>query len=102
MRALTIGSMFFALVALAAGGKVELTVGTQKVITEPSVARIAINDPAIVDVKTIGNNQLLVIGLAPGKTTIEIWKSSGNHVSYVVTVLRDAPAVADAGVKTVP
>ncbi|MBS1153661.1 MAG: outer rane secretin family protein, partial [Myxococcaceae bacterium] len=44
------------------GGNISLGVGTQKVITVPGIQRVAVGDSAIADVKTIGNNQLLVIG----------------------------------------
>ncbi|MFT3835765.1 MAG: pilus assembly protein N-terminal domain-containing protein [Myxococcaceae bacterium] len=73
------------------GGTIALGVGTQKVITVPGIQRVAIGDSAIADVKTIGNNQLLVIGQGEGKTTLLIWKSSGQRVSYLITVRKQDP-----------
>ena len=73
------------------GSTISLGVGTQKVITVPNISRIAVGDPSIADVKTIGNSQILIIGAGEGKTTLLIWKSSGQRVSYLVTVRKQDP-----------
>ncbi|MBL9037701.1 MAG: pilus assembly protein N-terminal domain-containing protein [Archangium sp.] len=73
------------------GGTISLGVGTQKVITVPGIQRVAVGDAAVADVKTIGNNQLLIIGSAEGKTTLLLWKTSGQRVSYLVSVRRQDP-----------
>ncbi len=70
---------------------INLGVGTQKVMTVPGTTRIALGDPSIAEVKVIGNNQILVIGQAEGKTTLLVWKSSGQRVSYLVTVRKQDP-----------
>ena len=88
-----------ALLALFAAGSaraqesstINLGVGTQKVMTVPGTTRIALGDPSIAEVKVIGNNQILVIGQAEGKTTLLVWKSSGQRVSYLVTVRKQDP-----------
>ncbi len=68
------------------GGNIAIGVGAQKVLTVPGIQRVAIGDPAIADVKTIGNNQLLIIGSAEGKTTLLIWKTDGRRTSYNISV----------------
>jgi pilus assembly protein CpaC len=73
------------------GGNIALGVGTQKVITVPGIQRVAIGDANVADVKTIGNNQLLIIGTSEGKTTLLIWKTSGQRISYLVSVRRQDP-----------
>ncbi len=73
------------------GGNIALGVGTQKVITVPGIQRVAVGDASVADVKTIGNNQLLIIGSAEGKTTLLIWKTSGQRVSYLVAVRKQDP-----------
>lgn len=78
-------------VAAQEGGSINIGVGAQKVITVPGIQRVAIGDSAVADVKTIGNNQLLVIGSAEGKTTLLIWKTSGQRISYQVSVKREDP-----------
>jgi len=74
------------------GTQLSLGVGTQKVVNVPGITRIAVGDPAIADVKTIGNNQILVIGAGEGKTTLLVWKSSGQRVSYLVSVRKQDPS----------
>ncbi len=73
------------------GGSISLGVGTQRVLTIPGIQRVAVGDPAIADVKTIGNNQLLVIGSSEGKTTLLIWKGSGQRINYLVSVRKQDP-----------
>jgi len=74
------------------GTQLSLGVGTQKVVSVPGITRIAVGDPAIADVKTIGNNQILVIGAGEGKTTLLVWKSSGQRVSFLVSVRKQDPS----------
>ncbi|AKQ66993.1 Type II/IV secretion system secretin RcpA/CpaC, associated with Flp pilus assembly [Myxococcus hansupus] len=88
-----------ALIAMVAGGNalaqdnttVSLGVGSQKVITIPGLSRVALGDPSIADVKTLGSGQLLITGQAEGKTTLLVWKSSGQRVSYLVAVRKQDP-----------
>ncbi|MGZ3460541.1 MAG: type II and III secretion system protein family protein [Archangium sp.] len=68
-----------------------LGVGTQKVLSVPGTTRIAVGDPSIIDVKAIGNDQVLLIGSAEGKTTLLVWRSSGQRLSYLVTVRKQDP-----------
>jgi pilus assembly protein CpaC len=73
------------------GGPISLGVGTQKVLTVPGIQRVAIGDPAVAELRTIGNSQLLLIGQAEGKTTLLVWKTSGQRLSYLVTVRKQDP-----------
>ncbi|MFO0597476.1 MAG: pilus assembly protein N-terminal domain-containing protein [Myxococcaceae bacterium] len=73
------------------GGALALGVGSQKVLTVPGMQRVAVGDPSIADVKTIGNNQILVIGSSEGKTTLLVWKSSGQRLSYNISVRKQDP-----------
>ena len=92
VRGACLAAMVLGATALAQeGGNIALGVGTQKVITVPGIQRVAVGDAAVADVKTIGNNQLLIIGASEGKTTLLIWKSSGQRVSYLVSVRRQDP-----------
>lgn len=98
MRTLTVGLAVFAAAAFAQdSGTLQLPVGTQKVLTVPGIQRVAIGDSSIADVKTIGSNQLLIIGIGPGKTELLIWKQSGQKVSYQVVVKGNVDDLAAAG-----
>lgn len=68
------------------GGTIELSVGQQKVLTIPGLVRVAVGDPKVADVQTVGSSQLVVIGKAPGQSSLLIWKSNGSRISYSVSV----------------
>ena len=70
---------------------IALGVGTQKVINVPGIARIAVGDPAIADIKTLGNSQILIIGQGEGRTTLLIWKGNGTRLSYLISVRKKDP-----------
>jgi pilus assembly protein CpaC len=70
---------------------IALGVGTQKVISAPGVTRMSIGDPAVAEVKALGGTQVLVTGNAEGKTTLLMWKGTGQRLSYLVTVRRQDP-----------
>ncbi|SEU37201.1 type II and III secretion system protein family protein [Stigmatella erecta] len=73
------------------GSTIALGVGTQRVISVPGLSRIALGDPNVAEVKTISNNQILIIGQSEGKTTLIIWKGSGQRVTYLIAVRRQDP-----------
>ena len=73
------------------GGNIALGVGTQKVIPVPNISKIAVGDPQVADVKSIGSNQVLIVGSGEGKTTLLIWKTSGQRLSYMVSVRKQDP-----------
>jgi len=73
------------------GSTVSLGVGSQKVLTIPGLSRVALGDPSIAEVKTLGSGQLLITGQAEGKTTLLVWKTSGQRVSYLVAVRKQDP-----------
>lgn len=70
---------------------IALGVGTQKVISAPGVTRMSIGDPGVAEVKALGGSQVLVTGNAEGKTTLLMWKGTGQRLSYLVTVRRQDP-----------
>ena len=95
VRSVAVLAMVLALPASSQdGGNIALGVGTQKVLTVPGIQRVAIGDPNVADVKTIGNNQLLIIGSTEGKTTLLVWKTSGQRVSYLVSMRTLTPSIS--------
>jgi uncharacterized protein (TIGR02246 family) len=77
-----------ALVSLVAvaGEPIEVGAGREKVITVPGLKRIAIDDGAIADVKTIGSDQILLQGGALGETTLHVFTKTGEK-TFTVKVL---------------
>lgn len=73
------------------GSLINLAVGMQKPLNIPGLTRVYIANPAIADVKQLGPNQVLVIGVGEGKTTLLATQSSGEKVSFTVSVKRQDP-----------
>ena len=70
-----------------------LGVGGQRVIQVPGgIGRVAVGDPTVADVKTLGSDQVLLVGLKEGRTTLLVWRSNGVRDGYVVSVRRQDPA----------
>jgi len=69
-------------------GSVALTLrrGSQRVIDEPGLSRVAVGDPSICDVRTVGGGQLLLIGVEKGHTTLILWVEGGSRRTYEVEV----------------
>lgn len=61
----------------------ELDVGAQKVLDFPGVARIALGDPGVADVKPLDGHQVLVVGKSQGHTTLLLWSSRGGTPTKV-------------------
>ncbi|MFP2932464.1 pilus assembly protein N-terminal domain-containing protein [Pyxidicoccus sp. 3LG] len=73
------------------GNTFSLGVGSQKVLSIPGMSRVALGDPTIATATTLGSNQLLITGLSEGKTTLLVWKTSGQRVSYIIAVRKQDP-----------
>src|SRR4051812_46003909 len=83
------------LAVLAAGSAraeetISLGVGSQRVLSISGVSRIAVADPSVADVRSVGG-QLLVIGAGEGRTSVIVWKSNGQRVTYTVSVRKQDP-----------
>lgn len=80
--------------AASAQNAQELTVGvgTQKDMTiQGAIKRIAVGDPEVADVKTVGSSEVLVLGVAEGQTTLLIWLENGTRLSYLIKVRKRDP-----------
>lgn len=77
--------------AQESGNTIALGVGSQKVISVSNVAKIAVGDPAVADVKPVGSNQILVVGVAEGRTTLIIFRTNGSRLSYLISVRKQDP-----------
>lgn len=78
--------------AQADNGTISLGVGQQKVIQVSNVARLAIGEPDVADVKQVGGgNELLVTGVSEGRTSLLVWRTNDTRLSYVVIVRKQDP-----------
>ena len=96
----TIGRLVAPLVLVASlasraqseGGTLSLGVGQQKVIQVSNVARVAIGEPDVADVKQVGGgNELLITGVGEGRTSLLVWQSNDRRISYVIVVRKQDP-----------
>jgi pilus assembly protein CpaC len=67
------------------GGAISIGVGTQKVLNVPGVKSIAPGSD-IIDVKALGENQIVIYGITAGKTSLLLFKTNGQRVTYTVAV----------------
>jgi pilus assembly protein CpaC len=75
---------------------ISLGLGIQKVINVPNIARIALGNPDVADVRPLGQNQVILLGKAEGRTTLLVWKASGARLSYLLNVTKkDADKVIE-------
>lgn len=65
---------------------IEVGVEREKVLPVTGLQRVAVGDPAVLDVKTIGTEELLLLGRSEGQTTVRVWTKSGER-SFAVRVL---------------
>src|SRR5260221_7834864 len=95
MRSLTLVALLLAslpAVAQSEGGTISLGVGQQKVIQVSNVARVAIGEPDVADVKQVGGgNELLVTGVGDGRTSLLVWRTKDTRLSYVIVVRKQDP-----------
>src|SRR5438132_5246349 len=78
--------------AQAEGGTISLGVGQQKVIQVSNVARVAIGEPDVADVKQVGGgNELLITGVGEGRTSLLVWRNNDTRISYVIVVRKQDP-----------
>src|SRR5207245_3755786 len=78
--------------AQAEGGTISLGVGQQKVIQVANVARVAIGEPDVADVKQVGGgNELLITGVGEGRTSLLVWRTNDSRLSYVIVVRKQDP-----------
>jgi Flp pilus assembly secretin CpaC len=65
---------------------ITLGVGLQKTMAAEGVKRIAVGNPQIANVQMVSNKELLLTGVAEGRTSLIVWFSDEKRVSYAVKV----------------
>ena len=74
------------------GGVISLGVGQQKILQLGNVARVAIGEPEVADVKQVGaGGELLITGIGEGRTSLLVWRKNDARLSYLVVVRRQDP-----------
>lgn len=78
---------------LAADESIRIGVSESKTLTFGSVERVAIANPAIADVVVASGGTVLIVGKAPGSTSLHIW-CEGERYPYTVEVTAADETVA--------
>src|ERR1700730_2973112 len=74
------------------GGVISLGVGQQKILQLGNVARVAIGEPEVADVKQVGSSgALLLTGIGAGRASLLVWRKNDTRLSYVVLVRKQDP-----------
>lgn len=77
-------------VALA-DGKVAVAVNQSRVFNFNGLERVAVANPDIADVLVISGREMLVVGKAPGITTLHVWANGGRQSFQVEVAANDVP-----------
>ncbi len=72
----------------AAAEKMAVAVNQSRVLNFFAVERVAVANPDIADVMVVSGSEILLVGKAPGVTTLHVWSASGLE-SYEVEVATD-------------
>lgn len=89
---LTILALALAVPAFAQeGAEISIGVGMQRVITVPGTTKLAVGNPSVADVRALSNGQILISGGSEGRTTLLVWKASGQRITYPISVRKVDP-----------
>ncbi len=73
-----------------------LAVGNSALVSAGGpLERVSIGNPEVADVTNVSASEVLVIGQAPGTTTLLLWTRAGTRTLYSVRVAADAPMLEE-------
>ncbi len=82
-------------VPVSAAEKVAVAVNQSRILTFTGVSQVAVANPDIADVSVVSGSEIILIGKAPGMTTLHIWSLTGRQ-SFLVEVGTDDTNIANA------
>ncbi len=84
----------------AAPQSIKVGVGENKVLkVSGGITRLAVGSAQIADVRTLGTNEVLILGVAQGKTTLLVWRNEGPRLTYTISVRKRDPEEIAAEIK---
>lgn len=63
-----------------------IEVGEVRVLKIEGVSHVAIGNPAKVAYKTLEGGELMIVGLEPGESSLQIWRNGGRNARYKIKV----------------
>jgi len=85
---------FFITSNAAAAEQIAVSVNQSQVMNFFGVEKVAIASPEIADVVVVSSSEVLLVGKAPGTTTLHIW-SAGKRESFQIEVSADDTPIAN-------
>ncbi|MDR3592053.1 MAG: pilus assembly protein N-terminal domain-containing protein [Negativicutes bacterium] len=83
----------------AAADRLTVAVNQSQILNIGGVERVAVANPDIADIIVVSGSEILVVGKAPGTTTLHIW-AAGGRTSYEVEVGTNDTQIAN-DIKTI-
>ncbi len=77
------------------GNRIAVAVNSSQILRSYGVQRVAVANPEIADVMVVSGNEIMVVGKAPGRTTLHVWSNWNDRTSYVVEVAADDVPIAN-------
>jgi len=59
--------------------------GAESAVSIPGIERVALGDPKVADIR-VEAGKILVTGSSPGKTTMLVWVTGGQRLTYLIDV----------------
>lgn len=80
--------------AVLAAESLSVAVSQSRVLNFYGVERVAVANPDVADVMVVSGSEVLLVGKAPGVTTLHIWSTAGRS-SYLIEVAADDLPIAN-------
>lgn len=88
--------------AQASTQRITVSVAGQRTLEFAQLERVAVGDAAIADVRTLGDDQLVLIGASVGHTTLRVWtRGAAAPASWDIVVVPSAAGATAAPVAPV-
>ena len=85
--------------------RVDLIIGTQRIIALPTgirISKVDVADESIVNVKLVGKNKVFITALKKGLTSVNVWEDVTEGTSYIVTTWNILPEMIEDDIKDIP
>ena len=89
--ALAVLCLFAAAGTANAEQTLELRVGEMRSLEVGAIARIAVNEPAVLDARPLTAESLAIEAVGEGSSWLRVWRKDGSRVSFTVVVKGAAP-----------
>jgi pilus assembly protein CpaC len=79
----------------AANETLQVAASQSRIVSFNGVQKVAVANPEIADVVVVSGSEILVVGKAPGSTTLHVWAMGGRKTYNIEVAADDAPVAAE-------